>query len=324
MVAEFRAEIVALDRLSEGSQADVAAGVERNLLRWRRWLRTGVAPADADFEPLREWARARATEGVRLEDLLRLRCRPPGRLGADPPLCPRGRDRCPARRRGLLMQYTDRVSTVVTDTYLAERDVLVSEEERRTRNLLERLSDGTPLEVGEIELAERLGMAVEPGYAPFAIVLPDRPPRRHAALAARLRRRGWKLTVTEGGRVVGLASKPIDVADWRKAPTCCWSAAAQRRAPGSARPARTSCCSPSTGAGAGCAAFSMPRTTSSRSSWGVPPPSPRRFANESLAQAHATSPAPTWRSASRQRTRAVEHSFVQAHKACSTNSSGRA
>lgn len=71
MVAEFRAEIAALDRLSEGSQSEVAAGVERNLLRWQRWLRTGIAPADADFDPLREWARARATEGVRLEDLLR-------------------------------------------------------------------------------------------------------------------------------------------------------------------------------------------------------------------------------------------------------------
>jgi hypothetical protein len=44
-------------------------------------------------------------------------------------------------------------------------------------------------------------------------VMPGLPPRRHAALAARLRRRGWKLTVTEGGRVVGLASKPLDLVD---------------------------------------------------------------------------------------------------------------
>jgi len=37
-------------------------------------------------------------------------------------------------------------------------------------------------------------------------------------MAARLRRRGWSLTVTEGGRVVGLASKPLDLADLEEGP----------------------------------------------------------------------------------------------------------
>jgi PucR-like helix-turn-helix protein len=214
MVAGFRAEIAALDRLSESSQADVAAGVERNLLRWQRWLRTGIAPADADFDPLREWARARATEGVRLEDLLR--AFGVGRqVGWELIRRYAREDETEALldAAGLLMQYTDRVSTVVTDTYLAERDVLVSEEERRTRHLLERLSGGGPLAVPEIELAERLGVEVESAYVPFVVVMPDRPAGRHAALAARLRRRGWRLTITEGSRVVGLASKSIEPAD---------------------------------------------------------------------------------------------------------------
>jgi hypothetical protein len=214
MVDEFRAEIASLDRLSGASQSDIVAGVERNLRRWQRWLRTGIAPPDSDFDPLREWARARATEGVRLEDLLRAFGvgRQVGweliRRYAD-----EGETDALLDAAGLLMQYVDRVSAVVTDTYLAERDALVSEDERRTRNLIDLLSSGEPLQLAELELAERLGVAVEPAYAPFAVVMPDRTPRRHASLAARLRRRGWRLTVTEGGRVVGLASKPLELAD---------------------------------------------------------------------------------------------------------------
>jgi PucR-like helix-turn-helix protein len=118
-----------------------------------------------------------------------------------------------AEAAGLVMQYVDRVSAVVTDTYLAERDLLVSEEERRTRNLLDRLTGDAPLDANDRELAERLGVPVEDAYAPFAIVMPGRSPQRHAALAARMRQRGWMLTATEGDRVVGLTWKPLDVSD---------------------------------------------------------------------------------------------------------------
>ena len=214
MVDAFRSEIPAFERLSGPSQDDIAEGVERNLRRWQRWVETGVVPPDSDFDPLREWARARATEGVRLEDLLR--AFGVGRQVAWELIRRHARsDENDALldAAGLLMRYVDRVSAVVTDTYLAERDALVSEDERRTRNLLDRLSSGAPLDVHELELAERLEVPVEPAYAPFAVVMPGLPPRRHAALAARLRRRGWKLTVTEGGRVVGLASKPLELAD---------------------------------------------------------------------------------------------------------------
>jgi hypothetical protein len=214
MVEAFRTEIPAFGRLSGPSQGEIVEGVERNLRRWQRWVETGVTPPDSDFDPLREWARARASEGVRLEDLLR--AFGVGRQVAWELIRRHARsdeDDALLDAAGLLMQYVDRVSAVVTDTYLAERDMLVSEDERRTRNLLDRLSSGTPLDVHELELAERLGVAVETAYAPFAVVMPGLPPGRHAALAARLRRRGWKLTLTEGGRVVGLASRPLDLAD---------------------------------------------------------------------------------------------------------------
>jgi hypothetical protein len=41
------------------------------------------------------------------------------------------------------MRYVDRLSAVVADTYLAEREVLVSEEERHTRDLLDSPAPGT-------------------------------------------------------------------------------------------------------------------------------------------------------------------------------------
>ena len=211
---EFRSEIAAFGRLPAVSQEDVAAGVQRNLRRWWRWLATGVVPPDSDFDPLRDWARDRAAEGVGLEDLLRA-FGIGGQLGwklirkaARPDEADLALDAA-----ALLMEYVDRVSTVVTETYLTEREALVSEEERRARSLLEWLSRDEPLDPEHVDLAARLGVPVTAVYSPFAIVMPGRPPRRHAALARRLRMRGWSLTVTEGDRVVGLTWKPLDVGD---------------------------------------------------------------------------------------------------------------
>jgi hypothetical protein len=214
MAAEFESQVAAFEQLSDESRADVVAGVQRSLRRLARFLSTGVMAPDADFDPLREWARARATEGVRLEDLLRsfglahqvgwqlLRRHAEGDetevlLDLVAPLA----------------RYVDQVCTVVTETYLAERELLVSEEERRAHAMLERLSLDTPLDAAESELADRLGVPVRPAYAAFAIVLPGRPPHSHAALAARLRRGGWRLAVTQSDCVLGLTWKQIDLAD---------------------------------------------------------------------------------------------------------------
>jgi len=223
MAAAFRSEIAALERLPGASQDDVLEGVRRSLLRWWRWLVLGVAPPDEEFEPLRAWVRARAGEGVRLEDLLRA-----FGIGAQVgwELIRRHAhgDEHDALldAAGLLIRYVDRLSAVVADTYLAERDVLLSEEERQARDLLERLSrgDAAPLDPTDHELAERLGVTVEAAYVPFVVLLPGQALRRHAALAARLRRRGWKLAVTDGARVVGLtgASRPLDLADLGEGP----------------------------------------------------------------------------------------------------------
>ncbi len=71
MAAEFEAQVAAFEHLSEESRVEMVDGVERSLTRWSHFLFTGMMPPDSDFDPLRDWARARAAEGVRLEDLLR-------------------------------------------------------------------------------------------------------------------------------------------------------------------------------------------------------------------------------------------------------------
>jgi hypothetical protein len=171
-------------------------------------------PPDSSLDRVRTWTRARAGEGLRLEDLLRL-------IGLVHQLswqllC----DHARSDESDVLLElaapvaaYADRISAVVTETYLAERELLVSEEERRTRGLLDRLSVDSPLETADRELADRLGIPLHREYSPFVIVMPRGQLDRHAALAAHLRRAGWTMTVTQGDRVAGLAWKPLDLPD---------------------------------------------------------------------------------------------------------------
>jgi PucR C-terminal helix-turn-helix domain len=214
MASELQSQLAAFERLSEESQADILTGLRRSLSRWWRFLSTGAMPPDSDFDPLREWARARASEGVRLEDLLRSfgllhqlgweLLRRHARSDESQVLL---------ELAGLLTRYVDHISAVVTETYLAERELLVSEEERRTRSLLDRLCIDSPFNAEESELADRLGVPLGGVYAPFAIVMPGQPPHRHAALAARLRRGGWRLAVTQSDCVVGLTWSPLGLSD---------------------------------------------------------------------------------------------------------------
>jgi PucR C-terminal helix-turn-helix domain len=219
LAAELEAHVSALERLSADSHAEIVAGLSRSLTRWWRFSSTGVMPDDADFDPLRAWARARATEGVRLEELLRsfglLR-----QMGWQLLRRHAHSDESDAllELAGLLARYVDQVSAVVTETYLTERELLVSEEERRTRTLLDRLCDPAPLDAADRELAERLEVPIQPAYQPFAIVIAGRPPHRHAALATRLRRGGWRLTVTQGESVAGLAWQPLALSHLQESP----------------------------------------------------------------------------------------------------------
>ena len=222
MAAELESRMVAFEHLSEESRADVVAGLQRALRRWSRFVSTGAMPPDSDFDALREWTRARAAEGVRLEELLQsfglahqvgwLLLRRHARSDESEVLL---------ELAAPLARYIDQISAVVTQTYLAERELLVSEEERRTRSLLDRLCVDSPLDAAERELADRLGVPVERAYAPFAVALSGRPSHAHAelaALAARLRRGGWRLAVTQGDCVVGLTWKPLELSDLGERP----------------------------------------------------------------------------------------------------------
>jgi hypothetical protein len=219
MAAELQSHLPSFARLSEASQADVVTGLRRSLTRWSRFLSSGAMPPDSDFDPLREWTRTRAGEGVRLEDLLRsfgLLHQVGWQLLRRHALT--NESQVLIELAGLLTRYVDYVSAVVTETYLDERELLVSEDERRTRSLLDRLCIDSPLDTEESELADRLGVPVGRAYAPFAIAIPGQPPHRHAALAARLRRGGWRLAVTQSDHVVGLTWKPLELSDLGEGP----------------------------------------------------------------------------------------------------------
>src|SRR5262249_50456209 len=214
LAAEFQADMSTYEFLSDEAQAVSLVGLERNLTRWWRFLSTGDMPPNSDFDTLRSWVRVRAREGARLEDLL-------GTLGLAHQLGWQlvRRHARSDEAEGLvaiaesMAQYLARISAIVTETYMAERDLLVSEEERSTRSLLDRLCVDTPLDPPERELADSLGVPVQPAYSPFAVVMPGRSPHRHAALAARLRQGGHALAVTQGDRVVGLTWSPLDLPD---------------------------------------------------------------------------------------------------------------
>jgi hypothetical protein len=219
MLAALQSRVSAFAKLSPQSREDVLAGLGRTLRRWARVVGTGTIPGDDDFAPLRDWARQRANDGVLLDDLLH------GfgvlhqagwellREHADP------QDASELLElAGLLGAYLDRVSVIVTETYMAQRDVLISEEERRARALLDCLLAEQPPEGSERELAESLGLPLGAPLAPFAATISGGRAHRHAALAARLRRRGIALAVTESQAVVGVAPGPIALEDLEEGP----------------------------------------------------------------------------------------------------------
>jgi hypothetical protein len=109
-----------------------------------------------------------------------------------------------------LMDYIDRVSSVVAQAYLDERQHLVTEEERRLRELFDAIQGGGTLDAGLRDLAERIGLELADAYRPFAYSSPSAASYDHAQLAADLRGRGI-LALTEGDRVTGLI--PVEAAE---------------------------------------------------------------------------------------------------------------
>ena len=212
MVERFRGEIAGYQRLPELSvDAEVSEIARENVELFNRTVVDGRPVTDADLEPFRESAKRRATAGVPLEDLLQAY-----RLGARVAWQVILESARPDEEElllqgvGLLMEYVDRVSAAVAQTYLDERQHLVSEEERDLRELLEALAGSTQLDVSLRDVAERYGIAVRERYVPFAQTAQGVSARDHSEFAARLRSQGV-LAVTEGDRVTGLSPEGVEV-----------------------------------------------------------------------------------------------------------------
>lgn len=209
MVAAFRSSINGYRRLPEvlieGKIVDI---IEHNIEVFRSTTLAGREPADVDLEPFRVSARARAGEGMPLEDLLHA-YRLGGRLAWKTIV----ETAEPDERDGLLvgaeilMRYIDLVSATVAQAYLDARQHVVSEEERRLRALLRSLCDDDgPLTSDVSSLAAQVGIPVTARYRPFALAIPGDGAIRHGQMAADLRAQGI-LALTEGDRVSGLLAE---------------------------------------------------------------------------------------------------------------------
>src|SRR3954452_8915927 len=206
----FRAEIPGYARLPASAlRGQVVHVIRQNVDLCLDWVAGGGAPDPARFEDFRESAKNRASEGMPLEDLLRAY-----RVGGTAAWRvlvaeARGgeRDKLP-RVAELVMTYLDKVSGIVAEAYLDERQHLVSEQERGVRALLVALLDGDVLDARHYETAAHLGFDVGGKLRTFAAAIPGEGATAHARAAARLRTLA-ALAVTEGDRVVGVA--PVQV-----------------------------------------------------------------------------------------------------------------
>jgi hypothetical protein len=207
MVDSFRAEIPGYQRLpTPVLERQIVEIARRNVELCFDTISEGVPPTREQLEPFRASARERATEGMPLEDLLHA-YRLGGRLGwrAIAEAATGEEQSILVGAAELVMRYVDEVSAAVAQAYLEERQQLVSEEERSARDLFEALLADQPLEPRLERQAEQRGFALCPSYHPFVVRVPGSGGRRHADLAAGLRRDGV-LALTEGDRIAGLLS----------------------------------------------------------------------------------------------------------------------
>jgi hypothetical protein len=210
IVALCREQIPSFQRITdEDTLAHILATARLNVELMVRWLVEGRPPSEGDIAVVQESARARAREGVPLEDLLTA-YRLGGRRGWQALLQIADQEEREAMFvvTDALFRYLDAVSSRVIRPYVEQRELVVSETERGARRLLAGLCEGDPLNPEDQEFAERLGFPIRNAYLPFAAVLPSHPAIRHAELATLLRRRSL-LAITEGSRVTGLATRAL-------------------------------------------------------------------------------------------------------------------
>jgi PucR C-terminal helix-turn-helix domain len=206
MVEHFTSEIDAYRDLPQPVVAEQIVAISRhNLDLFFGTLAEDRPISDEELEPFRESARRRAEEGLPLEDLLHA-YRLGGRMGWEALIAAATADEQAALLPSVarLMEYIDRVSDAVTDTYHDERRHLVSAEERQLHELFQALLAGAALDADQRNAAEQAGLPLVDRYRPFAIRLAEGPAHAHSQVAAALRQ-GGRLALTEGPGVVGIA-----------------------------------------------------------------------------------------------------------------------
>ncbi|MBI4728780.1 MAG: helix-turn-helix domain-containing protein [Acidobacteria bacterium] len=208
IVAALRDEIEAYGCLPERVGADVLDNVRASVDTFLKALERG-ARDDGDFEFIRQAARDRSGDGVPLDDLLRA-YRLGSRIGWEALTRAATPEESGAMVRcaGLVLDWVDRVSAIVEQTYLTERRQSPLQEEARVRALLGALVSGEPLDPASRELAERMGLCPEGRHRVFAVVIAGQPARVHGQVASQLRAMRVA-AVSEGHQVRGLASQAV-------------------------------------------------------------------------------------------------------------------
>jgi hypothetical protein len=205
MVEIFRRDIAAYRRLPDSAiEGQVLEISKRNVDLFLSSIVEGRTLTEAELQPFRESARNRADEGLPLEDLLHA-YRLGGRLSWEALIDTSSLEEQVALLPSVarLMEYVDRVSDAVTETYHDWSRHLASEEERRVHDLLDALMAGAPLDAAMLAAAELDAVPVVDEYMPFGLALSGAGAHAHSQRAAVIRRHGV-LAVTEGNRIVGL------------------------------------------------------------------------------------------------------------------------
>ena len=206
LVDAFREQIPGYARLSEavldGAVLDVVTTAIA--LFWDAGD-AAEGPTEDQLTAFRESARARAGEGVPLDDVLRA-YRLGARIAWEAIV---GEARTSEEREallsaaGLVMSFTDRLSSAVSETYLDERQYRVAEDARLIAELIDVLAAERPVPEGLRALANRLRSPILESYRPFALANVGQSAAAHSQAAASLRLQGV-LAMTEGEAVVGL------------------------------------------------------------------------------------------------------------------------
>jgi hypothetical protein len=204
----FRTEIPAYSELPAAVlHGQIREITERSIEMFVAWINEGGESTPRELDALRESAVNRASEGLALPDVLRayrIGMRECASALIAAAATPAERDAL-VGLGWLMMDYIDRVSSVAADAYMAVRQHDVSEEARRSRELLDRLCAGDAIDESLREFARSRGFPLLDVYRPFALAAPDVPAHAHSQLAGSLRLAG-RLALSEGDLVVGLAS----------------------------------------------------------------------------------------------------------------------